>query len=241
MQRSVLAPLLALAASACTYGSAVDIAPFEARTDGAVLLPGDYCEMKMGSSPKVISSEDCLRIEWDDARRIHTMIDLSKVGPDDPERPEGSDRQEIAVVALGGDVYAAQFDNPDEVGRHELITFLARGEAFVGVSAVQAATLRRLVAAHPAMVWENLPPERQAGESEPLIPSSPFIRSAAVDEIKAFLRDATVASLREDKLEPDDIPSVGVRDSAGAPDHAPSEAQLKAGRDLLRLRDQLRK
>ncbi len=240
MHRSFLAALALLAASACTYGSAIDIAPFEARVSHAVVPPGDYCEMTMGASPRVISSEDCLRIDWDDVRRIHTMTDLSKPEPDDADRSEGADKQELAVVALGDRLYAAQFDTVGEAGRHELVTFLTNGDAVTGIGVVGDVTLRRLVVEHPQMVWENLPQARPAGEPAQFTTSSPLIRSATVEEIRAFLREASVAALREDKPDLDEPPSVGIRDTSGAADHAPSQAQLKAGQDLLKLIEQMR-
>lgn len=240
MRRSVVAALAALAASACTYGSAVDIAPFDARVSHAVLPPGDYCEMKMGASPEVISSEGCLHIDWDDARRIHTMTDLSAPEVDNTGRPEDPEKRELAIIALGDSFYAAQFNAPDDPGRYELLTFLAKGEAFAGIGMVEDTTLRRLAAAHPEMVWENLPPARPAEESSRLITSSPLIRSATVEEIKDFLREASVASLREDKPDPGEAPSVGIRDKSGDADHAPSTAQLRAGRDLMKLIEHMR-
>jgi hypothetical protein len=91
------------------------------------------------------------------------------------------------------------------------------------------------------MVWEDLPPERPANEPARIITSSPLIRSASPAEILSFLREASLASLHEEKLDPDDVPSVGVRDEAGRDDHPPSEAQLQAGRDLLALIEKLRK
>ena len=241
MHRPVLALLVTLAASACTYGSAIDIAPFDARVGHAVLPAGDYCEMTLGAPPRVISSEGCMHIAWDGVRRIHTMTDLPKPEPDDADRPKDADEEELAVVDLGDGLYAAQFDSSDEVGRHELVTFLVNGDAVAGVGVVTDAALHRLVAAHPQMVWENLPPERATGEPARLILSSPLIRSATVEEIRDFLREASVVALREDKPDLDDPPSVGIRDTSGAADHAPSQAQLKAGRDLLKLIEQMRK
>lgn len=240
MHRSALAVLAALAASACTYGSVVDIAPFDARARHAVLSPGDYCEMTLGASPNIISSEGCLRIDWDEARRIHTMTDLSKPEPDDTGSPEDADRQELAVVALGDGLYVAQFDSSDEPGRHELVTFLAKGDAVTGIGVVSDAALRRLAAAHPQMIWENLPPERPLGEPAQLLTSSPLIRSATVEEIKAFLREASVVALREDRPGPEETLSVGIRDRSGEADHPPTQAQLTAGRDLLKLMEQMR-
>ncbi len=174
MHRPILAALAALAASACTYGSAVDIAPFDARVSHAVLPPGDYCEMQMRTVPEVISSEGCLRIDWDGVRRIHTMTDLSRPGTDEAGQPVEVEKQELAIVALGDSLYAAQFTSPDHPGRYELVTFLARGEAVVGIAMVEDATLRRLVATRPQMMRENLPLEK-AARKEPglLVTSSP--------------------------------------------------------------------
>lgn len=249
MRRPVLALAAALAVSACTYGSAIDIAPFEARLPHAVLPPGDYCEMTLGAAPQVISSEGCLRLEWDGARRLHIMTDLSTHDQEPQQEPEqenagasaDADVQELAIVSLGDDLYAAQFDEPGKTGRHELVTFLAKGDAVAGIGIVADATLRRLAALHPQMVWENLPPERSAGEPAQLITSQPLIKSATVAEIRDFLREASRAALREDKPDLDDLPSVGIRDTSGAGDHAPTKAQLAAGRDLLKRIEEMRK
>ena len=240
MHRPVLALLVTLAASACTYGSAIDIAPFDARVGHAVLPAGDYCEMTLGAPPRVISSEGCMHIAWDGVRRIHTMTDLPKPEPDDADRPKDADKEELAVVDLGDGLYAARSTRPMKwdgttcrlPGERRCGRWRWRGHRRGAPSPCRRPSADGL---------ENLPPERATGEPARLILSSPLIRSATVEEIRDFLREASVVALREDKPDLDDPPSVGIRDTSGAADHAPSQAQLKAGRDLLKLIEQMRK
>jgi hypothetical protein len=194
----------ALGASACSYGSAVDIAPMNARIAKPVIAPGDYCEVKGEAAPfSVISKEDCVPIVWNVGTRTYTMKD--------PDKP--AEDITAPVVRIDGNLYAAQISTPDAKGedRYQLFTFIAADSAFAMISPLDDEPLKALVAKNKKLTFK------------PAKDGRPYIAAGKLDDIKAFLKDAARESLRTRKK--DDEISVGVRDISGAPDHSAGKQQ----------------
>jgi hypothetical protein len=217
MLRAVLAAFAALAMSACSYGSMVDMAPFKSRISKPVVAAGDYCEVDGEAAPfNIVSHEDCAPVTWDQATRTYTMID--------PEDPEGS--IPAGVISLGSGLFAGQVDarddEHDQPDRYQIFLFLARGNAFTMLPALEDEPLRKLAASHTRITFREDATRR------------PYIASGDVNRIKAFLRDAAKESLRAQKAENGDI-SVGVRDKAGAADHPASAQQTRDIEAVLNL------
>lgn len=203
--KPVLAALAALAASACTYGSMVDIAPMSARLARPAIAPGDYCEVKGEAAPfTVVSHEDCVPVSWDQATRTFTVHD-----PDEP-----SEDVQAAVVALGSGLYASQITTPDDKVRHQILVFIAKGSAFSMLSALADEPLKQLAARHKKLTFET----DGAGR--------PYIAAGKLDHIRAFLKDAARESLRQARAEDEDV-SIGILDTSGVADHPASQKQQK--------------
>jgi hypothetical protein len=212
MFRKLLFALAALGASACSYGSAVDVAPMNARISKPVIAPGDYCEVKGEAAPfSVISKEDCAPIIWNAGTRTYTMKD--------PDKP--AEDITAPVIRLDGNLYAAQLTTPDAKGddRFQLYTFIASGNAFVMISPLDDEPLKALSAKNKKLTF------KPAGDGRP------YIAAGKPEDIRAFLKDAARESLRIRK-KGDDF-SVGIRDIAGAPDHSAGKQQEKDIKGVL--------
>ncbi|HEV7690055.1 MAG TPA: hypothetical protein VGO52_04510 [Hyphomonadaceae bacterium] len=201
----------ALGASACSYGSAVDIAPMNARISKPVIAPGDYCEVKGETAPfSVISKEDCAPLIWNAATRTYTMKD--------PDKP--AEDMTAPVIRIDGNLYAAQITTSDAKGpdakgedRYQLYTFVASGNAFVMISPLDDEPLEALAAKTKKLTFK------------PAKDGRPYIAAGKPEDIRAFLKDAARESLRIRKK--DDDVSIGIRDIAGAPDHSAGKQQQK--------------
>ena len=213
MLRKLLVTIAALAASACSYGSAIDMAPMNARLSKPVLPPGDYCEVQGETAPfRVISSEDCVPMTWSTDARTYTMID-----PDDPE-----DSMEVATVSLGQGLYLGQIEvETDQPDKFQLQVFIAKGSAFAIISALGDDEMKLLAAKHPKVGFRNDSRGR------------PYILSGSRDRIGAFLIAASKESLRKMRAEGEEL-GVGVLDTAGAADHDAARQQEKDIEAVLR-------
>ena len=209
---------VAMTAAACSYGSAVDVAPMKSRLVRPALDPGDYCEVQGEEAPfTIISSNDCVPLVWNAAARTYKVVDS-----DDPE-----DSTVAAVVSLGSGLYLAQTEvETDTPDKYQLLLFLAKGDAFATLPALDDEPLKQVAARHPKVSFAN----DRSGR--------PYIAAGQQREITAFLRDAAGRSLLEMKKEDEPL-STGIRDKAGAADHPASqqqqkdiEAVLKASRSL---------
>jgi len=210
--RPVLAAIAALAVSACSYGSMVDIAPMKSRIARPALAPGDYCEVKGGAAPFTVAShEDCVPITWNQATRTYTMHD--------PEKP--SEDLQAAVVSLGSNLYAGQISTPEDKVPYQIQVFISKGDAFAMLSALGDAQLKELAAKHRKLKF--------TGDAS----GRPYIAAGKIDHIRAFLKDAARESLRDQKAGDEPI-SVGVLDKAGAADHPASKQQQKDIEAVLR-------
>lgn len=218
MIRKLLVAIAALAASACSYGSAVDIAPMTTRLAKPILAPGDYCEVKGEVAPfTVVSSDDCVPVTWDGATRTYTMIDAE----------DAEESIIAATVSLGSNLYLGQVEvETDKPDKYQLQVFIAKGAAFAIVPALGDEKLKQLTTKHTRIAFQNDTTGR------------PYIASGSPGRIKDFLRAAAKESLREMRGEGETL-SVGVRDSAGAVDHPATkqqtrdiEAVLKAAKSL---------
>lgn len=218
MIRKLLVALAALASSACTYGSAVDMAPMNARLGKPVLPPGDYCEVQGEAAPfRIISSEDCVPMTWSEEGRTYTMVDT-----DDPE-----ESMVVATASLGQGLYLGQIEvETDQPDKYQMQVFIAKGSAFAIIPALGDEKLKALALKHPKLVFRN----DRTGR--------PYVASGSRDRIKAFLIAASKESLREMRVEKEEL-DLGVRDTAGAADHDATkqqakdiEAVLKAARSL---------
>jgi hypothetical protein len=128
------------------------------------------------------------------------------------------DRIGAGVISLGAGLYAAQVDarddGSDQPDRYQLFLLLSRGDAFALLQPLEDEPLRKLAARHTRIVFREDRARR------------PYIVSGANDRIRNFLRDAAKESLRTLKAEGEQV-TVGVRDKAGAPDHAATARQAK--------------
>jgi hypothetical protein len=204
----------ALAASACSYGSAVDVAPFNARLSKPVIAAGDYCEVQGTAKPfTVVSNEDCVPITWSQQARAYTMVD-----PEDPEESVTAN-----VVPMGSGLYLAQMtvetDKPD---KHQILVFIAKGDAFAMLSALEDEPLQKLTEKHRRLTFAKDATGR------------PYVSAGKPDHIKAFLKDAAKETLREMKVEDEPV-SVGVLDKSGAPIHEASRQQAKDIEAVLKV------
>lgn len=206
MIRKLLVAIAALAASACSYGSAVNMAPMNARLGKPVLPPGDYCEVQGEVAPfRIISSEDCVPMVWSDDARTYTMVEL-----DDPE-----ESMVVATASLGQGLYLGQIEvEEDRPDRYQIQVFIAKGSAFAIVPALGDDGMKQLAPKHPRVGFRNDASGR------------PYIVSGSRDRIKAFLVAATKESLREMKAEKEQL-GVGVLDAAGAADHEATKQQVR--------------
>ena len=212
MFRALLRPALAgslgafalLAASACSYGSAVDIAPMKARLDHPVIAAGDYCEVKGTSAPfTVVSSEDCVPITWNAASRT-----FSVVVDEDP-----TEKVDAAIVPLGSDLHAAQIDVNEGPARYQIHLIIAKGDAFVAPPLLSDEELKTLSAKHRKLTFKA-----EKGR--------PYVAGGDVKQVKAFLKDAGREGLRIAVKDNDEI-TVGVLDVQGTPDHVATAKQTK--------------
>jgi hypothetical protein len=212
--RKLLILAAALAVSACSYGSAVDIAPMNARISKPVIAPGDYCEVKGQAAPfTIVSHEDCVPITWNAPTRTYTMKDPDKQDED----------MTAPVVSLGSSLYAAQITTPEAKGdRYQLFVFIAKGNAFAMLSALDDEPLKKLAARHRKLTFTP-------GSDGRL-----YIASGKPEHIRAFLKDAAKESLRKTEGDDGDI-SVGMLDTAGAADHPATKQQTKDIEDVLKL------
>jgi hypothetical protein len=204
----------ALAASACSYGSAVDIAPVSARVSTPPAAPGDYCEVQGKAAPfSIVSHEECVPVTWDAGTRTYTMTDPDKKPGEKPG--EKNEDVEAAIVSLGGGLYIASVDKPDAKGdRYQLHLLLSKGNAFALLPALDDGPLKTLAARHRKLTFAD----DGAGR--------PYVVAGRPTDIKHFLKDAAKESLRGMKAENDEI-SVGIRDVAGASDHQANKQQAK--------------
>lgn len=228
MLRYAFAGLAALLAAGCSYGSAVDVAPFKDRPSKPILADGDYCELQENKSPAVVkSAEDCVRIEWKKEQRAYHISDPS--GDDD-------DDMDVAVVPLGGGLYAGQIDVESDKDKHQINVFIASGDAFAMIPVVDDEDLAKLAKKHRRLVWADLPPN---GDTPSLLSSRPWIKSGSVKDVKAFLKDAAREGMRKTVTDEDEDLSVGVRDTGGTPDHAASNQQAKDAKAVRKIAGRL--
>ncbi|MDP3495198.1 MAG: hypothetical protein Q8R82_18975, partial [Hyphomonadaceae bacterium] len=222
MIRTFLAALALLTATACTYGSAVDMAPKAERIPKRAVSSGDFCGVEGDKPPfTVVSSSDCMPVFWDQSTRTYTVT---------PDPEDREDTLQVAPVSLRGGLYLAQAvvdpDDKDAPAPYQLFLLISEGNAFALLPVLEDGDLSRITARHPEVVF------RQDGAGVP------YIAAGERPKIKAFLREAAIESLR--LLAEDAEPLVvGVRDKAGAADHPASSQQerdiaavLKLARDL---------
>jgi len=205
MFRRFLIAAAALAASACSYGSAVDVAPMSARLAQPLLPAGDYCEVKGAQGAyRVSSREDCAPLVWNSKPHTYTLVD--KENPDESV--------EAAVAPLGDGLFATQYETPDEIAApYQINLVIVSGEAFAAISPLDDTELNAILPRHPKLTFGR------DGKRAIVI-------GGEVEDVKAYLRDAAGEALKLRKAEGDEL-SVGVRDKQGRPDHPASKAQVK--------------
>ncbi|MEP7210561.1 MAG: hypothetical protein ABI740_06965 [Alphaproteobacteria bacterium] len=211
MFRKVLIAVAALAVSACSYGSAVDIAPIKDRLAHPVVPAGYYCPAKGAQGAYQISADDdCAPLKWNGGQRTLTMIDK-----DDPKKS-----MEIAFVMLDQGLYAAQFDDPavasgkaGALKLHQINLIIASGKAFTLVSSLDGDDLEAALKRHPKLTVGH------DGKTA-------YIAAGEASEIKSFLRDAAGEALKQDRAKGDEV-DVVVLDAPGKPEHSASTAQVR--------------
>jgi len=213
MIRIILAALALMMATACTYGSAVDMAPKAERIPKRAVSSGDYCGVEGDKPPfTVVSSSDCMPVIWDQSTRTYTVTPE----PDDPE-----DTLQVSPVSLGGGVYFAQAivdpDDKDVPDHYQLFVLLSEGNAFMLLPVLEDEDLSRLASRHPAVTFR----QDNAGRL--------YIAAGERPKIRDFLREAATEGLKLIAKKGEPL-IVGVRDKAGAADHPASSQQE---RDVL--------
>ena len=213
MIRIILAALALMMATACTYGSAVDMAPKAERIPKRAVSSGDYCGVEGDKPPfTVVSSSDCMPVIWDQSTRTYTVTPE----PDDPE-----DTLQVSPVSLGGGVYFAQAivdpDDKDVPDHYQLFVLLSEGNAFMLLLVLEDEDLSRLASRHPAVTFR----QDNAGRL--------YIAAGERPKIRDFLREAATEGLKLIAKKGEPL-IVGVRDKAGAADHPASSQQE---RDVL--------
>lgn len=231
MLRFLAIGLAALVATACTYGSAVDIAPFKDRLKKPVVAAGDYCEMTVEKPYEVKSAEGCVKLDWVAEQRLFIMSDLEGKGGQNAGS-EDADKMPAAIVSLGSNVYAAQVDVESESDIHQITLFVASGDAFATLPTLQDEKLVALARRHPKLEWADMPVD---GEESGLFAKRPWIKDGRVSDIKAFLKEAAREGMRDytDADEDEDV-SIGVKDVNAAPNHAPSGKQIRDAENVMR-------
>jgi hypothetical protein len=214
--RLIFAAAAMLAASGCSYGSMVDIAPMQSRLSQPLLAPGDYCEVKGEAPPfTVVSSQDCVPVSWNaDERTLTVVIE------DDPVKTA-----DVAIVSLGSGMHAAQFDDSKAPAPHQISLLIARGDAFVMLPMLDDEKLTSLARTHRKVVLKT-------------VNGHPYIAAGRVTDVKAFLKAAGRTALRLAKSDDDLAP--GVRDVAGSPDHVATPEQVKDIEAVLKAVRKLR-
>ncbi len=214
MFRRLITALAALAAGACSYGSAVDVAPFKDRIRHPMIATGEYCEVRAlaGGGYEVNSAEDCVGLQWRPELRGYRVLDL------DPDSDKSED-VDAAIVSLGGGLYAAQTSTPDAKTPYELQLVVAAGDAFATFRILDDDELKAISPRHPKLTF---------GSDN----GRPYVAAGKVSDVKDWLRDiAHVAlSTRSRHAEPDeengDV-SIGVLDRQGNPVHAATPKQVR--------------
>ena len=204
MFRKCLIVAAALAASACSYGSAVDIAPMANRIVSPVIPAGDYCAAKGAQGAyEITSHDDCAPVHWHADTRSYTMVDT--------DTPKNS--VTAAIVSLGDGLYAAQYEAPNSKGVHEIDLVIAHGKAFAAIAPLGDEELDVLVKRHPRLVFGR------DGKRATIL-------RGEVEDVKTFLRDAAGEALRLERAKGDEL-SVGVLDKQGKADHPASRGQVQ--------------
>jgi hypothetical protein len=208
MFRKLLIAVAVLAASACSYGSAVDIAPMKDRLAHPLVPPGDYCGAKGAQGAYMISTgDDCGKLVWNGARRSIDVIDQDKP----------KDTMSFAIVDMGGGLYATQYESNDPAGRpdpHQLNLVIASGNAFTSIGVLDGDELDAVFKRHPKV---------KIGQVKD---KDDYIAAGDVSEIKAFLRDAGGESLKADRAKGDEV-EVMVLDKRNKAEHPASKAQIR--------------
>jgi len=218
MLRTFLAALAFVMAGACTYGSAVDLAPASERIPERAVSTGDFCGVEGDTAPfTVVSSSDCVPVTWDQSTRTYTVV----LEPDDPD-----DILQVSPVSLGGGLYLAQSvvdpGNPETPDHFQILLLISQGSAFALLPVLEDRDLADLAGKHRAITFA----EDRAGRL--------YVAAGDRPAIRAFLREAAAESLRL-MTEKGDVLSVGIRDAVGAADHPASEIQTRDIEAVLKI------
>lgn len=234
MLRALIAGLVALAASACSYGSAVDVAPFKDRIRKPIIATGDYCEVVGKAAPfQVNSAEDCVRLVWKPELRGYVFIDTDK--PEDgllgaPKETSPEDKTDVSMVALGGRLYAGQIQVDKGPAPYQIQLVITSGDAFATMRVLDDKELKALEPRHPRLTF---------GSDN----GRPFVASGSVRDVRAWLKDIAHVALSTpgEGNDPDDMYSIGVLDRQGTPAHAASKTQARDIAKVLKAVEQVGK
>jgi hypothetical protein len=252
MFRKLVIGLAALLATACSYGSAVDIAPMKDRAAKPILADGDYCELAMKTKPYTVqTSEGCMKLTWNAESRNYLLVELEKpkAAGDTDQAADKDEPDEIvaAVVPLGGGLYAAQVDvstedrakSPERTDVHQINVFAAQGTAWVTLPVLEDEKLIALAKKQKRIKFGDMP-DGSKPQPDSLWSKRPFIAEGSISDIKAFLREATRQSVRDMKKDDWDEFSLGVLDSHASPDHPASAQQAKDAEAVRKILQKLR-
>jgi hypothetical protein len=227
--RAGAAAALALAAGACTYSSAVDLAPFDQRSAFAQITPGTYCPVERtsegaGAAMITVSQEDCGRIAWDRAAREVRYEALGgAAAPETTAEASDNDADRAAILRLRPGLFLAQTRSTDPADEtpFDIMLLLVTRDAVAAIETLPDGPLAALARRHPAVRF------RMAGER-------PEIVGGAREDIHRFLVDAAALAVKfqQEDAEP---PSIIVRDPARGTAHPPTGRQRRAIEAIDRL------
>jgi hypothetical protein len=223
MIRTLVVLIAGLAVSACglSLPSAVDAAPFEARTDFSVLAAdGRYCALDKDEAGTIVvkSEEDCDRIRWDGDARLYRPMDDAQAAP-------------VATVDLGGGLFLTQ-TMPKEAGDADdpywLGAMIVEGDAAAIIPVPNGSQIEPFVASYPGIAlgpfssWPVAEPEDTAIPPPPP-PAFYHIAAGSPQDVRSLVREIAVSAMGEmiAKAKEEGVPLVEmvpilVRDESGA-------------------------
>jgi hypothetical protein len=247
MIRTLLVLVAGLAASACglSLPSAVDVAPFEARTDFSVLAAdGRYCALDKDEAGTIVlkPEEGCDRIRWDGDTRLYQPVEDAEAAP-------------MATVDLGGGLFLTQ-SMPKETGDADdpywLGAMIVEGDVAAIIPVPNSSQIEPFVARYPGIAlgpFSSWPVEEREDATTPPTPPPAFyhIAQGSPQDVRSLVRDIAVWATGEmiAKAEEEGVPLVEmvpvlVRDESGAGGPPTAQQQRDIDAVLAKVRSLVR-
>jgi hypothetical protein len=222
--------LVGLAACAPPYRSAIDMAPFEARSSHPLIQSGRYCicGFVMGQA-KISAGDNCGDIIWNSATRTYSEVHKDMADPSAPGGPSdaaASAPSILAVVELEPGLILFQSDDDNQTAPHTLSLYLVHGGVVAPLLTWGGAWTPDMMARHPKVTFGR------GGQDGKEI----HIVTGARSDIAALLRDTAVAELRQNMAQGEKLYFMA-RDDAPAGDHEPDPSQWN---DIEAIRSAIR-